>query len=491
MPADHKARSIKAPKGTRDLYPEDALRRRYIEQAWRDASIRHGFEQIEGPTFETLDLYTVKSGEAIVGELFQAFSGKASEEVEQVRETGQAPFAMRPEFTPTLARMYAARAAQLPKPTKWFTAGPYFRAERPQRGRLREFLQWNIDLIGTGPEGMWQGQADAEVVACCVDLLTSVGLGSGDMRVKLAHRAQFDAAVERFSISENLREPLMQLLDRRAKITPDAFRQQAQELGLPTDAVAHFDPENRQVVKLDSTLETIAQRGGEAEHVMRKFRTPGDLFFELDQQGLRDWCEHDNMIIRGLAYYTGTVFEVIAEGERAVAGGGRYDRLIELMGGPPTPAVGFAMGDVVLSLLLDDKGLMPEGAELMEAVSRTPASVRPEAFVIPGNVEIDDAGVVRAVASLRRAPTTCSDGSPCEELKPWRRPRGLHARRSYKSTRNVGKLLKDAATQRARLAVILESADSATIKNLDTGEQDDRPTPLDTLQGELMKRLAP
>ncbi|MFI4856005.1 MAG: ATP phosphoribosyltransferase regulatory subunit, partial [Phycisphaerales bacterium JB065] len=141
-------RSIGSPKGTRDFYPEDLLRRRYITEVWRAVSIRHGFEEIDGPTFEHSELYAVKSGEGILGELFQAFSGKAEDEREQVRETGNAPFALRPEFTPTLARMYAARAKQLPKPVRWFCVPNFFRAEKPQRGRLREFMQWNVDVIG-------------------------------------------------------------------------------------------------------------------------------------------------------------------------------------------------------------------------------------------------------------------------------------------------------------------------------------------------------
>ena len=129
--------SFQSPTGTRDMYPADAAKRRFIMEAWRGVSVRHGFDEIDGPTFEHLDLYTVKSGEGIVSELF-AFQ----------RAGGEKDYALRPEFTPTLARMYAAKAGSLPKPTKWFMAGPFFRAERPQRGRLREFLQWNVDILG-------------------------------------------------------------------------------------------------------------------------------------------------------------------------------------------------------------------------------------------------------------------------------------------------------------------------------------------------------
>jgi len=144
---------IQAPKGTRDFYPDDLLKRRYLERLWRDTSIRHGFEEIDGPAFEHADLYKVKSGEGILAEMFGVFSGKAAEDLDRVRQTGEAPFALRPEFTPTLARMYAARAGALPKPTKWFWMQNCFRAERPQRGRLREFGQWNCDVMAA--MGAW------------------------------------------------------------------------------------------------------------------------------------------------------------------------------------------------------------------------------------------------------------------------------------------------------------------------------------------------
>ena len=168
--AERTKAKISAPKGTRDLYPLEAARRRFLTETWRRAAIRHGFEEIDGPTFESLDLYTVKSGEGIVSELFQAYSGKNEAELEAIRAGKAAPYALRPEFTPTLARMYADRASSLPPVTKWFSVGPFFRAERPQRGRLREFLQWNVDQIGDATSG-----ADAEVVASCVGALEAFG----------------------------------------------------------------------------------------------------------------------------------------------------------------------------------------------------------------------------------------------------------------------------------------------------------------------------
>lgn len=445
--------SFQPPTGTRDLYPEDALRRRYITEAWRNASIRHGFEEIDGPTFEHLDLYTVKSGEGIVSELF-SFE----------RFGGEKKFALRPEFTPTLARMYAAKAGSLPKPTKWFMAGPFFRAERPQRGRLREFLQWNVDYLGldidwtkksdaldsVSEEGIAEAKAraDAEVIACCVDMFAALGLKGADITVRISDRSILqDALVSRGVAPQNI-TPALALLDKQGKLPPAEFAAQASAIGLDVNALAASVGEVQS--RANACLAELERTGCDA--------APSDaaapmlsLVRALSSAGVAHWCEFDFSIVRGLAYYTGMVFEVIVDGERAVAGGGRYDNLIELFGGPPTPAVGFGMGDVVLSLVLKDKGLLPEGKTLLEKLSEPAPSLRPDVFVIASPNEGCEAQVPAVLARARRA--------------------GLHARRSYKSTRNIGKLLKDAASQFARFALIIETPDTCTLKNLDTQEQ--------------------
>ena len=444
-------RAFKAPKGTRDVYPDEMLRRRYIVQTWRDTSIRHGFEEIEGPTFEASALYAVKSGDGILGELFQAFSGKSPDEVAQVQQTGRAPFAMRPEFTPTLARMYAAHARQLPKPTRWFMAGPFFRAERPQRGRLREFLQWNCDVIGQSETGGDQ-TADSEAMLALVGACVQFGFAPDQMGVLFCDRRFIEQQLTAVGVSERAMPGAFALLDKRHKIAPEAFADEADALGFSAEA---FD---RLVAARDQAVSPVADE------------TP--------------WLRWDSSIVRGLAYYTGLVFELSAKGERAVAGGGRYDRLIELLGGPPTSAVGFAMGDVVLSLLLEESALMPEGPELMDAVSARPASVRPEAFVIPGSEEADPI-VRRLVADLRRGAESKSWLDRGDDGRPWHadrfasRPgdpeasgvRPVHARSSDKSTRNLKKLLADAERQHARFAVVIHDTASAPdrvqIKDLD------------------------
>jgi histidyl-tRNA synthetase len=477
-------KTIAPPRGTRDLYPEDVLRRRYITQAWRDVSIRHGFDEIEGPTFEQSELYAVKSGEGILGELFQAFSGKSPEEIEEVKRTGRAPFALRPEFTPTLARMYAAKAASLPTPTKWFTAGPYFRAERPQRGRLREFLQWNCDIMGLdvsqerqnaeGAEGSAEvaeakARFDAELAACMASLLELLGLRPDMVQLRLSDRAAIvSLLIGAGGISSDATEQALTLLDRRGKLPAEVIKEQAGAIDLDLDA---FDREI--ALGRDNAASSLL--------LLRK---------QLDRWALRDWCVIDPAVVRGLAYYTGMVFEVIADGERAVAGGGRYDDLISLFGGPPTPAVGFGMGDVVLSLLLEDKGLMPEGEALMDAVSRPPASVRPDAFVIAEDEALDPV-VTRTVARLRAGIE--SDAWRDRGGKPWDADRyavpPMHARRSYKATRKRDKLVKDAMKAGARNVVVVESEEACTVRDLGTGKE--RGVGLEELGAAIERREAP
>jgi len=453
------ARQIQSPRGTRDLYPAEAARRRWLMERWREVSVRHGFEEVDGPTFEESDLYAVKSGEGILGELFQAFSGKSPEEVEQVRQSGRAPFALRPEFTPTLARMYAARAAGLPKPCKWFMAGPFFRAERPQRGRLREFLQWNADVIGLDipPERWGSGDADvaesearmdAEVIALTIALLEGLGLTPADVQLRIGSRTVVDSILADMNVPRPSHGAIFNLLDRRAKLSPDAFKQECAGL---LDVTA-FDTRRE---ALEWSLRAKAEwveTGDLTTATPVSFEPLRRAFGHLAEMALLEWCVPDLSIARGLAYYTGTVFEVIAGGERAVAGGGRYDNLIELFGGPPTPSVGFAMGDVVLSLLLQDKGLMPADDELMGLVGQ-----HPDVFVLSNGTPEADAALRPLVVTLRR-------GSPPQASSL--RPPAFHVRHSYKTTKNVGKLLKEAAQSHARFAVIIEDGATCSVKDL-------------------------
>jgi histidyl-tRNA synthetase len=400
------ARYGQAPRGTRDFYPLEMAKRRWIEERWRRVATRFGFEEIDGPRFEHLDTYTVKSGEGIVSELFSF-----------TRAGGETEFALRPEFTPTLARMVAAKANALPKPIKWFSVGPYFRAERPQRGRLREFLQWNVDMVGDpSPE------ADAEVIACCVEMLRECGLTEKDVTVRIGNREVVEQCLMSSGATEETLIDACVLLDKREKMTPQDFANACERLELD---IAEFDRTSREI---DAALNGAVSDTSAPSSLKQ-------LFLTLEASGQRAMCRSDaNRIVRGLAYYTGTVFEVheATGAERAIAGGGRYDNLVELFGGPATPAVGFAMGDVVLSLVLQDKGLMPSDAEIAKELG-----LNPDVFVFSVEESLD----AHAAALLARC-----------------RREGLHARRSYKTTRNVGKLLKEASGQRARVAAFVEPA---------------------------------
>ena len=411
---------INAPKGTRDFYPPEMAWHHHLLEQWRKVSIRNGFEQVNGPIFETLDLYKAKSGEGIVSELF-SFR----------RDQGKTDFAIRPEFTPTLARMVAQQANSLPKPIKWFCTPNFCRAERPQRGRLREFWQWNVDLLGLDSPA-----ADAEVIFTLVDFLAECGLTPAQVKVKISHREVVRTILMRLGVGEDQLPAAFDLLDRRDKLSAAEFRDSAGQLGLDESRTQRFEQVCRQrygAGQLEQLVKGLAMES-----------PPADLA-ALDEQlqafGVGEWCEYDLGIVRGLAYYTGTVFEVheTTGVERAIAGGGRYDQLIELLGGPATPAVGFGMGDVVLTNLLQDKGLLRPAAEYLPRV---------DVFAFAAD-DPSQARVTRLVAACRRA--------------------GLHARQSYKTTRNVGKLLKDAEKARARFALIV--GEELQLKRLDTGEQ--------------------
>ncbi|MFW6031826.1 MAG: histidine--tRNA ligase, partial [Phycisphaeraceae bacterium] len=351
---------LQAPKGTRDFYPQQMAWQNYLLDNWRKVSIRHGFEQVEGPIFETLDLYKVKSGEGIVSELFH------------FEDRGGRELASRPEFTPTLARMVAAQANALPKPIKWFTMPNLCRAEKPQRGRLREFRQWNVDILGSD-----SAVADAECILVAVDLLAELGLTPDQVRVKISHRETVRHILAKMGVPEEKMLDAFDLLDRRDKLEPEAFQKQAADLGLDENRVARFDQTCRMKYAAGD-LDQMRLHVGADENLL--------ALAELDEQlaafGISEWCEYDLGIVRGLAYYTGTVFEVheVSGVERALAGGGRYDQLIELFDGPSTPAVGFGMGDVVLTNVLQDKGLEPEHV-----------APRPDVFV----VAVTDAGRAR------------------------------------------------------------------------------------------------
>ena len=409
-------------KGFRDFYPEEMARRNYLFDAWRRVARRFGFVEFDGPPLESLELYTRKSGAEIVEQLY-TFEDKGGRQV-----------ALRPEMTPTLARMMAARASTLPKPIKWFSIPQLFRYERNQRGRLREHFQLNVDIVGA-PEV----EADAELLAVAIEIQRELGLQQGDVVARVNDRRVVSAVLAELEIAPETVPAVYAGIDKFRKVPPEAFQQILGDAGVSPDAVAEIQ---RLCAGETDILEWCDQRlkegpGLEAAMSLARYR---QLLAEVD---LSDFVELDFSIVRGLAYYTGIVFELYDRKgkERAICGGGRYDDLIQSLGGPRLEALGFGMGDVVLSLMLEDRGLLP------------PSPPPIEVAVIPVGRELASAAR-KVTAMLRRA--------------------GFSADTSF-APAGVGKDLKVANRDRARFAVIIGpeewSAKSVNLKNLSEGTE--------------------
>ena len=335
--------------GFRDFYPADFAFRAYLFDTWRRTCARYGFEEFDGPPLEPLELYTAKSGDEIVGQLYN-FADKGGREV-----------ALRPELTPTVARMVAARAGGMKKPIRWFSIGQMYRYERTQKGRSREFFQLNCDLMGEpGP------LADAELIALAIDLMRAFGLGPGDVRVRLSDRRVLQALLAGAGVPAADLPLAYGVIDKLERMKPE----QVAEIREGRDA--RFAAGVRARV-----LEVAALRGWPAVQAALQ-GTPGgaeagaalgETLRAIEAMGLGAFVDVDLSIVRGLAYYTGTVFELFDAGRslRAIAGGGRYDELLRLLGGVDLPAVGFAIGDVVLGELLRERGLAPAAPAAIDA----------------------------------------------------------------------------------------------------------------------------
>ncbi len=415
---------FQAPKGTRDFYPEDMAIRNWIEERWRAVSLRNGFVEYDGPVFEYLDLYRVKSGEEIVSQLFH------------FEDRGGRELAIRPEMTPTLARMVAARAHALPKPIKWFSVPRMCRAERPQRGRLREFFQWNIDVLGEDGE-----IADAEAIFVLVDFLREVGLSPETAEVKINSRAIVAAILRQAAIPAGRLDAVYAVLDKRDKLSPEAFNESIREIGLD-------DAQREMLLRMGeakgrdglSDIESILRGDEEGLASCRSLRTVLDL---LATMGVADYCRYDMGVVRGLAYYTGTVFEAFGKGglRRAICGGGRYDRLLSDLGGPPMGGVGFATSDVVIQDLLAELNLLPATKEHIDF------------FVIDADAQLFPIAI-DVTAKLRA--------------------RNVSAVFSY-ARQGVGKQFRQAAGRKARRVVIIEPGEHAgrtvAVKDMESGVQ--------------------
>lgn len=319
---------IKSIKGTRDFYPDEMARRMWLVDKLRQASEAFGYQQYEGPCLETIDLYAAKSGEELVKE--QAFV---------FPDRGGDPITLRPELTPTLARMIASKQNELVFPARWWSFGPFWRYERPQKGRTREFYQWNIDLIGSDSV-----QADAELVSVAATFLKLVGLKSDQVQILVNDRRLMDRKLTEIGIGQDKKPEMLRMIDRIDKQPTDVWEQNVADLGFSQEQIGKI-------------RELLANR-----ELWRESVELSQLFDFLALNGLGEYVRYEPKIIRGLDYYTGVVFEAhdVKEEFRAILGGGHYANLVGDVGGQALPGVGFAMGDVVVMLVLEAFGLIPE-----------------------------------------------------------------------------------------------------------------------------------
>jgi histidyl-tRNA synthetase len=325
--------------GFRDFYPEDFAARAFIQQTWRDVARRFGFVEYDGPPLEALDLYTKKSGDEIVGQLYN------------FRDKGERDIALRPEMTPTFARMVGARANALRKPIRWFSIPQLFRYERQQKGRLREHFQLNVDIVGEADV-----TADAELLAVALDCMRAFGLGPDDVRARVSDRRLLMSILKALNVAEDQAPAVFAVIDKLDRQPAEVSRDRLIEIGVRPGAVDRL-------IGLQHLKSPDAIRGA-----FPKDSAVGERIDELakylgytEALGAREWVDVDLTIVRGLAYYTGIVFELFdAKGEfRAICGGGRYDTLLASLSGTDLPALGFGMGDVVLGELLRARGRLP------------------------------------------------------------------------------------------------------------------------------------
>ncbi|HVF40473.1 MAG TPA: histidine--tRNA ligase [Gemmatimonadaceae bacterium] len=412
--------------GFRDFYPEQLAERAYVTGVWREVMRRYAFVEYDGPPLEPLDLYRKKSGDELVGQLY-SFTDKGDREV-----------ALRPEMTPTFARMVAARANSLRKPVRWFSVPQLFRYERQQKGRLREHFQLNADIVGEA--GV---TADAELVALALDVMQSFGLSSTDVNARVSDRRLLQSLLTESGVSGEALPAVFAIVDKRAR-EPAAVSRQKLEA-----AVGSVEVANRvEGILGTSDIDLLAERhstGEAAEHIERM----REYLRYVEALGFGDWIRLDLSIVRGLAYYTGIVFELFdTAGEfRAICGGGRYDTLLGNLGGVDLAALGFGMGDVVLGELLRARGLFP------------PTKAETDFWVAAD----DDALVteVMSVASRLRK----RDKSVEYALRP----------------QQLGRQLKAAASAGVRTVVLIRrdarETGEVTVKDLGTGAE--RSLPLD------------
>ncbi len=407
--------------GFRDFYPAELAERSHIIGVWRDVARRYAFVEYDGPPLEPLDLYTRKSGDEIVGQLYN-FTDKGGREV-----------ALRPEMTPTFARMVAARANALRKPVRWFSTPQLFRYERQQRGRLREHFQLNVDIVGEADV-----TADAELLAVAVDIMRGLGLTSNDVTARVSDRRLLQALLLHAGISADHHQAVYAVVDKLEREPREQLERRLSEAGVDQAASARLFE-----LLGTSSLAALRDRAGDTSELAEHFDRLEQYLGHLAALGVGEWVSFDLSIVRGLAYYTGIVFELFdARGQfRAICGGGRYDTLLKSLGGVDLPALGFGMGDVVLAELLRDRGLMPSGAPAID-------------YWIAGEDESVLEEVMRIAAALRK--------------------RGRSVEYALRA-QTLSRQLKTASAAGARQAVLVRrsqlSSGAATVRTLADGTE--------------------
>ena len=357
-------------RGTRDFYPEDMRLRNWLFDNFTIASLSHGFEEYDAPVLEYEELYTRKQGEEITKQLYN------------FQDKGNRSVSLRPEMTPSLARMVMARSGSLPMPIKWFSIPQCWRYERTQRGRGREHYQWNVDIWGTT-----EISADAELISVLVTFFEEIDLTSGDIVIKISSRKVLEEVLGSLGVEGDSFAKTCIIVDKMDKLSSEVIEKQLSELGHSSEVVSKI-----QSVLGIKDMESLKKSLGDKSTAVSELNALFDL---ISSYGMSDWVEFDASVVRGLAYYTGSVFEVHdREGKfRAICGGGRYDNLLSTLGGKDLPATGFGFGDMVIMELLSEKGLIPE---LISGV---------DDIVLPLNQDLRDIAV-KVAASLRSSDRT-------------------------------------------------------------------------------------
>ncbi len=418
----------RALPGFRDFYPQELAERNHIIDAWRRVARRFGFQEYDGPPLEPLELYTRKSGDEIVGQLYN-FVDKGGREV-----------ALRPEMTPTFARMVAAKANALRKPVRWFSVPQLFRYERQQKGRLKEHFQLNVDIVGEADVS-----ADAELVAVCVEVARELKLTSSDVGVRVSDRRLLNAVLVAIGVEDRHLAVIYAVVDKVERDPRNVLEERLRTAGVDAATTARLF-ETLQLARgaEPEALLDVARAANKGVDEIEKCVVEFRRFLSLaDSLGIGEWLRFDLSIVRGLAYYTGIVFELFdTQGEhRAVCGGGRYDTLLKSLGDVDLPALGFGMGDVVLGELLRDRELLQaKPLELDFWVAGESPEMLPD--------------VMQLATSLRRS------GRSVE-----------YALREQSLSRQM----KTAAAAGARSAVILKKElwtdGKLTVRDLDTGRE--------------------